>query len=162
MYILFDLGWDVPGGSEFDNARWQLGSQQVAVDKCPSCTGKPSERLRKLDRMTKRAGWKGAGLWIAAQAYGDGRDGRLLSQAEVESFFRERLRWSHEAGIEYWKMDYGARGNFQFRAMVTRWAKRAGAAGRARPRDLPPERCALSVGEESHVSRHRSIQGMGR
>jgi hypothetical protein len=34
--------------------------------------------------------------------------------------FRERARWSREAGIRYWKCDYGARGNDpNFRRLVT-------------------------------------------
>jgi len=123
LYILFDLGWDVPATTRFDKARWQLGSQEVAVDKFPSCTGTPPERLRKLNEIAKRAGWRGAGLWIAAQAYGDGRDGHMLTDPQVVAFFRERLRWSHDAGIEYWKVDYGARGGADFRSLVTKLAK---------------------------------------
>jgi hypothetical protein len=122
MYILFDLGWDVPSGTEFDHARWKLGSQVVAVDKFPSCTGTPMERLRKLNTLARRAGWRGAGIWIAAQALGDGRDRAMLPHAEVEKFFRERLKWSHEAGIGYWKIDYGSRNTAEFRRMVTRLA----------------------------------------
>ncbi len=120
LYILFDLGWDVPIGTVFDHVRWNLGSQVVSADKFPSCTGSPVERLRKLNALARRAGWRGAGIWIAAQAYGDGRDGAMLSQTAVERFFRERLRWSHQAGIGYWKIDYGSRNNPQFRRMVTR------------------------------------------
>jgi hypothetical protein len=122
LYILFDLGWDVPAGTEFDHARWKLGSQIVAQDKFPCCTGTPVERLRKLNELSQRAGWRGAGIWIAAQAYGDGRDGDLLSQAQVEQFYRERLQWSREAGIGYWKIDYGSRNNADFRRMVVRLA----------------------------------------
>ena len=120
LYLLFDLGWDVPRGLEFDSARWKLGTQEVATDKFPSCAGSPVERLRKLNEMTKRAGWRGAALWIPAHARGDGRDGKLLPEAELERFFTERLRWSRDAGIEYWKIDYGARNNETFRRMVTR------------------------------------------
>lgn len=122
MYIVFDLGWDVPGGTEFDHARWKLGSQIVAQDKFPSCSGAPVERLRKLNELAKQAGWRGAGIWIAAQAYGDGRDGKMLLDADVEQFFRERLEWSHQAGIPYWKIDYGSRNNLEFRRMVMRLA----------------------------------------
>ena len=122
LYLLFDLGWDVPSGTAFTKAHWKLGTQVVATDKFPSCTGSPAERLRKLNALSRRAGWRGAGIWIAAQAYGDGRGGVMLHQAEVERFFRERLRWSHQAGIGYWKIDYGSRSNFEFRRMVARLA----------------------------------------
>ena len=122
LYILFDVGWDVPAGTQFDDARWKLGSQEVASDKFPSCSGTPTERLRKLNEMTRAAGWKGAGLWIPAQAPGDGRYGRLLSDTELERSLRERLQWSHDAGIGFWKVDYGARNNRGFREWLTRRA----------------------------------------
>ena len=87
LYILFDVGWDASAGTQFDDARWKLGSQEVASDKFPSCTGRPTERLRKLNEMTRAVGWKGAGLWGPAQAHGDGRDSHLLSHTELERSF---------------------------------------------------------------------------
>ena len=123
LYIVFDVGWDVPAGTQFDDARWKLGSQEVASDKFPSCTGNPTERLRKLNQLSRRAGWKGAGLWIPAQAPGDGRDGHLLPDSELERLFRERLRWSHDAGIGFWKVDYGVRNNASFRRWLTGLAR---------------------------------------
>jgi hypothetical protein len=123
LFLLFDLGWDVPGGEAFDQARWKLGTVEVAGDKFPCCGAPRAEGLRRLNERTKAAGWRGAGLWIAAQAPGDGRDGPLRPTSDVEAFFRERLRWSREAGIGYWKVDYGARhGDLGFRRMLTRLA----------------------------------------
>ncbi len=123
LYIVFDLGWEVPAGLQFDRERWRLGTQELAVDKFPSCTGLPFERLRKLNDMTRQAGWRGAGIWIPAQAPGDGKDGQMMPQDRLEAYFRERLGWSREAGIGYWKVDYGARaGNSAFRRMVSRLA----------------------------------------
>jgi hypothetical protein len=110
LYILFDLGWDVPASTEFDEARWKLGSLSVADDKFPCCTGTATDRLRKLNERTRAAGWRGAGVWIACQAQGDGKDGRMLEGKALEDYWRERVRWSRHAGIEYWKVDYGARG----------------------------------------------------
>src|SRR5512143_1751444 len=123
LFFLFDLGWDVPAGETFDKERWKLGTIDVAADKFPCCGAPGAEGLRRLNEKTKAAGWRGAGLWIAAQAPGDGRDGRMRPMSEVEAFFRERLRWSREAGIGYWKVDYGARhGDLDFRRMLTRLA----------------------------------------
>ena len=120
LYILYDLGWDVPPSLQFDKERWRLGSLEVSTAKFPSCSGTPAQRLRKLNEMTKAAGWRGAAIWIPAQAPGDGKDGRLMGPKELEQFFRERARWSREAGIEYWKIDYGARdGDADFRKMIT-------------------------------------------
>jgi hypothetical protein len=124
LYIVYDLGWDVPPGLQFDKERWRLGTLEVATGKFPSCTGSPEERLRKLNGLTKSAGWRGAGIWVPAQAPGDGRDGGLIPAKELEEHFRTRLRWSRAAGIEYWKVDYGARaGDADFRRMLTRLAR---------------------------------------
>jgi hypothetical protein len=123
LYITFDVGWDIAGGSHQDKDKiWIIGSQEVATDKFPSCTGTPAERLKKLNEMTKNAGWKGAAIWIAAQTAMDSK-GKKPSDKEVEEYFRERFRWSKAAGIEYWKVDYGARGgDINFRKMLTRLA----------------------------------------
>jgi len=123
LYVVYDVGWDVEKGVLFDNERWRLGSLEVATSKFPSAVGDSAERLGKLDQMTRRAGWRGAGLWIAAHPYGDGKDGNALSGRQTEAFYRERLRWSREAGIEYWKIDYGSQNNPEFRRMLTSLAK---------------------------------------
>ncbi|MGO9241446.1 MAG: hypothetical protein ACLQBJ_11610 [Bryobacteraceae bacterium] len=124
LYLMFDLGWDTPPGLEFDNARWLLGSHLVDATKFPSCQGTPAQRLRKLDEITRRAGWRAAAIWIPAQAQGDGKDGKLLDAAALENYFRERLRRTRDAGIGYWKVDYGARaGDSAFRAWLTRLAE---------------------------------------
>lgn len=123
LYITFDVGWDIAGGSHQDKAtKWIIGTHEVASDKFPSCTGTPEERLRKLNEMTKAAGWKGAAIWVAAQTSMDSK-GKKPSGKDVENYFRERFRWSKAAGIEYWKVDYGARGgDIDFRKMLTRLA----------------------------------------
>jgi hypothetical protein len=123
LYLLFDVGWDVPAAENFDESRWKLGSQEVATDKFPSCKGNPTERLKKLNDLAREAGWRGAALWIPAHAYLEGKDGRMFPDSFLEAFFTERAGWSREAGIEYWKVDYGFRGSDQeFRKMITRIA----------------------------------------
>lgn len=121
LFVVYDGGWDIPLGIDFTGkGSWQLGSMEVAVDKFQSCRGAPPERLRKLDEMTLNAGWRGAGVWAAAQDYGDGRDGRLIDRTQMERDLRQRARWSREAGIGYWKVDFGARGNDpNYRRLVT-------------------------------------------
>jgi hypothetical protein len=121
LYITFDVGWDIAGGSHKDKVgKWFIGTHEVATDKFPSCTGTPEERLQKLNEMTKAEGWKGAAIWVAAQTSMDSK-GKKPSDKEVEQYFRERFRWSKAAGIGYWKVDYGSRGgDNNFRAMLTR------------------------------------------
>ena len=123
MYILYDLGWDTTPGVNFDGQRWRLGTLELATSKFPSCTGTPAQRLYKLNELTKAAGWRGAAIWLASQAAGDGKDGQMMDQKELEQYWRTRARWTRQAGIEYWKVDYGARGgNPQFRKMLTKIA----------------------------------------
>lgn len=123
LFIVFDAGWDIAGGSHLDKAKkWIMGTQEVASDKFPSFTGTPEERLNKLNALVKQKGWKGAGIWIAAQTSMDSR-GQKPSDIEVEKYFRERMRWSRNAGINYWKVDYGSRGgDMKFREMLSRIA----------------------------------------
>lgn len=125
LYLLFDLGWDVPPGSPASRTeQWRLGRLEPDPARFPSCRGTPVERLRTLNRMTRDAGWRGAGLWVPAQAFGDGEGGRLLDNVRVEALWRERARWCHDAGIAYWKVDFGARaGDLGFRALLTRIAR---------------------------------------
>lgn len=123
LYIMFDLGWDTTPGVNFDGQRWRLGTLELATGKFPSCTGTPAQRLRKLNELTKAAGWRGAAIWLASQAAGDGKDGKMMDQKELEQYWRKRARWTYQAGIEYWKVDYGARGGKpQFRKMLTKIA----------------------------------------
>jgi hypothetical protein len=124
VYVMYDLGWDVPSGTNFQGAWWNLGSIEAAEDKFPSCTGSPEERLRKLNELTQKYGWRGAALWIPAHACGEGVGGKYYSKEEQIEFFRERLRWCHKAGIEYWKVDYGFHGaSLEFRKMLTELAR---------------------------------------
>ena len=88
LYVVYDVGWDVEKGVRFDDERWRLGSLEVATSKFSSAVGTPAERLRRLNQMTKRAGWRGAGLWVAAHPYGDGKDGKVSSDSEMEAFYR--------------------------------------------------------------------------
>jgi hypothetical protein len=45
-------------------------------------------------------------------------------EMEPEDYWRERLEWSREADIEYWKVDWGMfSGNHDFRRMLTRLGK---------------------------------------
>ncbi|MBC8080766.1 MAG: hypothetical protein H7X86_10500 [Gorillibacterium sp.] len=121
LFVLYDLGWDVPGDVSFDGNNWMLGSLEVATDKFPSASGTPTERLFKLNEWTKSYGWRGAALWVSANAYGDGKDDIRFSDENLENYFRERMKWSAEAGIEYWKVDYGLRAlDHKFREMLTR------------------------------------------
>ncbi|MBC8160165.1 MAG: hypothetical protein H7Z42_03015 [Roseiflexaceae bacterium] len=123
LYIVFDVGWDVPRDTRYPDERWRLGSLEVDAERFPSCTGTPTERLHALNALVQAAGWRGAGLWVSPQVVGD-RDGNMSADSVAEAYWRERARWSHTAGIAYWKVDIGARSNSgAFRQMLTRVAR---------------------------------------
>ena len=124
MIILFDLGWDVPAGQKFENIQWELGSLVVAEDKFPSCTGSAEERLVKLNQLVVAAGWRGTGLWLPSHPRGDRKNGITMTDDMVRNYYREGLLTSKNAGIKYWKIDYGFRaGDLQFREMITKMAE---------------------------------------
>jgi hypothetical protein len=124
LILLFDLGWDIPATQKFENAQWMLGSLRVADDKFPSCKGNTEERLKKLNKMVIDAGWKGTGLWLPSHPHGDRKDGINMQDAQLREYYREGLRISRDAGIKYWKIDYGFRGgDLEFRDMITRMAE---------------------------------------
>lgn len=124
MILLFDLGWDVPAGLKFENAHWELGSLMVAEDKFPSCTGSAEERLIKLNDLVLEAGWKGTGLWLPSHPYGDHKNGVIMPDKRIEHYYKEGLTASKNAGVKYWKIDYGFRGgDIGYREVITRKAE---------------------------------------
>lgn len=108
IWFLVDDGWDVPYGIHPDENADRFGSLEVAVDKFPSCDGTPAKRLAKLNSLVKKAGWRGLGIWVASQAAGENWD-NYLTEAESEEYWKKRLIWSNDAGIGYWKIDWGCR-----------------------------------------------------
>ncbi len=123
LYLVYDVGWDVPLSVNLQGADWKswLGSMIVAQDKFPSCTGTPAERLAKLNELTRQVGWRGAGLWVHVQPASQLTGAETPSFEQMEAYFRERVIWCREAGITYWKVDYGKYcADLAFRAMLTR------------------------------------------
>ncbi|MGH4050315.1 MAG: hypothetical protein ACREVX_03030 [Clostridium sp.] len=120
LYFVFDDGWDVPYDVHPDTQRYQFGSLELNEERFPSCSGNPQERLKKLNEKVKSYGWRGAGLWVAAQAQGDGKEGFMYNYQELEDYWRKRAIWSRQAGIEYWKVDWGVRTSKSFREMLSR------------------------------------------
>lgn len=75
--------------------------------------------------MTQKAGWKGAGFWVAAEPYEYGRNGKIPNMEQTKAFFEQRAAWFGEAGIQYWKVDYGAfKGNVEFRKVILKQRKK--------------------------------------
>lgn len=122
LYLLIDVGWDLAPGAAVDREPWLLGGHEVSAAKFPSAKGSPTERLRRLNELCVQNGWRGAGLWVAAQPHGEGLNGKTASNEETENQLRDRLRWSRDAGIAYWKVDAGARANGRYRQLISEMA----------------------------------------
>ncbi len=120
LFLCLDDGWDVPPLIDLDLERWKFGSLILNAERFPDFQGTPSQRLRKINQRAKDLGWRGVALWVAAQCVGDGQDGNILGDAACEAYWRERVRWCADAGIEYWKVDWGARAiSPNFRRMLS-------------------------------------------
>ncbi len=117
MFLMLDDGWDVPYDTHPGRNLERFGFLEPWPERFPGCGGTPLERLTTINARLRDAGWQGAGLWIAAQRHGD-RGGSLKDG--VEDFYRQRVELSARAGIRYWKVDWGARNNNEFRSMVSR------------------------------------------
>lgn len=102
LYLLLDDGWDVPYGVHPDKSRDRFGSLEPDGERFPSFPGTPPERLRRLNDFVREAGWRGLGLWIPAQAAGNVAPGPAM-----EDYWTRRIDWCREAGITYWKVDWG-------------------------------------------------------
>ena len=109
LYCLIDDGWDVPYGENPGKAIEPFGSLIADPARFPSFKGTPAERMRGIDRALRDLGWRGAGLWVAAQAKGDGRRTPFDETAAREDLKR-KLGWCADAGIGYLKIDWGVYG----------------------------------------------------
>ena len=109
LYLVLDDGWDVPFGCEPGKDIGVFSSCVLDARRFPSFTGSPAARLRALDARVRDCGWRGTGLWIACQAFGERADSRFPDERLREDLKR-KLAASAEAGIAYWKVDWGVRG----------------------------------------------------
>lgn len=105
LYFLLDDGWDVDYLEDYASAMDAFGSHDVNEKKFPSFKGTPTEKLKQFVERVKAAGWKGLGIWLPMQAYGDELYNKSVRQAE--GYWREMLERSKEAGVAYWKVDWG-------------------------------------------------------
>ncbi len=123
LYLVYDDGWDVPGDIHPDTDKHRFGSLEVDEARFPSCRGRTGERLAKLNDLTRRHGWRGAGLWVASQEACADKPADPPPHEQTETYWRARARWTRAAGIEYWKVDWGRQAhNVDFRRMLTRVA----------------------------------------
>lgn len=121
LFLVLDDTWDMPiGGGRGHPLR---GSLELDAGRFPSYPGTPAERLTKLNRDVQASGWRGLGLWILSAR----SKARQDPQVNDEQYWTERLAWCRQAGIAYWKVDWG-----QFNELemwrLNQWARQSNPA----------------------------------
>lgn len=124
LYFLLDDGWDVPFGANPWENMSIFGSLIVDEERFPSVKGmEPKDRLKYLNDLIKSKGWRGLGLWVAAQC-ANGAGGEATSE-KTKDYWRERISWCKYAGVTYWKVDWGAfQASSDFREFLTQEAEK--------------------------------------
>ena len=116
LYFVLDDGWDVPYGKNVKED-YPFASHILREDRFPSFIGTPEEKLKKLVDKIKSYGWKGVGIWVCAQGYGDDYQ---KEPKELKKYLTSRLLWSKYAGIDYWKVDWGKHdSSYEFRKLLS-------------------------------------------
>lgn len=113
LHLLLDAGWDLPYGTQTHGADMALrGACVPDGTRFPSLKGSPTERLKALVEKVKACGWRGLGVWIPCHTQGEfpgqeGKPGRTFTLDEARKVWTEKLQICREAGVDYWKVDWG-------------------------------------------------------
>lgn len=139
LLFVLDDSWDIPAdsnskrphGRNYDNE--YLAQLTLAPTRFPSFTGNDAERMTALVNAAKAKGWRGVGGWICAQnpicltkKY-TGKKNTLensmkWTEKQEEKFWKLRLKESQEAGLHYWKVDWGNKSrNDVFQRNLSKW-----------------------------------------
>jgi len=122
LIFLVDDGWDIPKGTPNDDAhRYLYGSVDPDCEKFARFGSTPEERLTGMSQAVKELGYAGLGLWISPQE--SGRE--EYKEADARAYWEKRALWCHNAGILYWKVDWGNRDfDDDYRRLITDCAHR--------------------------------------
>ena len=119
LLLVLDDGWDVPYGCAPGKDISVFSSCELNARRFPSFAGTSAERLRALDARIRDCGWRGTGLWIACQAFGESNKNRF-PEARLREELKRKLAASAEAGVAYWKVDWGVRaGEIPYRRLMS-------------------------------------------
>lgn len=123
LFFVLDDGWDVPYDTHPDKHLPRFGSGIPDQARFPGFQGTAPQRLKQINRALQRRGWRGLGLWIAAQAQGESWQ-KTFTPEQQKAYWTERLKWAAEAEIGLWKVDWGIHGgDLDFRRLLTELAK---------------------------------------
>ena len=123
--IMFSLddGWDVPYGARNRGDGYAaFGRVELDESRFPSFKGSAVRRLTELCRRIEGEGWYGTGIWIAAQAAGETFN-RPFGRERLREDLKRKLGESQEAGVKYWKVDWGVHSaDIWYREMMSEMA----------------------------------------
>ena len=124
LYLVLDDGWDVaPSSKDVGPDKFRFfGRVEPDPDKFAGLGDTPLERLTALNRLAMEHGYAGLGLWISPRVCGEDEK---TTPEEAEEYWNGRARLCAEAGIRYWKVDWGRHSvDPEYRRMMTRAVKR--------------------------------------
>lgn len=116
LYIVLDDSWDVP----LNNDTKYYGSLILNDEKFPTFTNENDNTtaLKSLTDKIKLLGWKGLGGWVCAQK-------SKLDFSEPAVYWKNKFSEMHNAGVSYWKVDWGEDCNdIDFRRMLTTYSRK--------------------------------------
>ena len=120
LIVVIDDGWDVPYGAKPSSL---FGSLDLDEERFPSFKGTPKEKLKELSDRIKHLGYKGLGLWAAAQS--SVPEDFERNEKDERLFWEERMRWCDFADVLYLKVDWGVFcQSIEFRKMITQAARK--------------------------------------
>ena len=124
LYFLLDDGWDVPYDVDSKKGTEMFGSLCPCPEKFPSFGGTPVEILKNLNEKVKEMGYCGLGLWVSPQIAFEEKEQRSTPE-QIRAYWLEKARISEEAGIRYWKVDWGKYSDTENRRIMTECAREA-------------------------------------
>lgn len=117
LYFLLDDGWDTPPHTVNNSPVRPFGAVDPDPVRFGSLGETPEERLRALNRLAQEWGYIGLGLWISPQMY---MEDRRMGAEEARDYWKERAIRCQQAGVRYWKVDWGAHDHeVDYRRMLT-------------------------------------------
>ncbi|MGI6242220.1 MAG: hypothetical protein ACOYJK_01570 [Prevotella sp.] len=135
IFFVLDDSWDIPADRNNKHDNPDIGMLQLDESRFPSFTGTPAERFRKLSDKLKSYGWKGLGLWCAAQKAPKCRD------VGDEDYWDDRLKTAAAGDVGYWKVDWGQQDrDDNFRRMLSDKARK-----------LAPNLCLENAMKEKYI-----------
>ncbi len=122
LIFLLDDGWDLPIGTPNDaEHRPFYGAVAPDAIKFSRFGTTPEERLKGISEKVKEIGYAGLGLWISPQERGE----KEYNAEGARLYWEERAKWCHNAGVLYWKVDWGNHDfDDDYRKMMTECAHR--------------------------------------